>query len=508
MDFDEVSLIKNQLSKLPYSFVLDEISSRFWIEDADLPEVRRALDGSQDFICTPDDENRGKRYVAKRTLYAWFVNLNLRLAIIKFCTLSKGQLLSKMNSLRLSGTWNYPPHDYIEFGQNFGFLSSLEGQDKYNFPISAAMSFFSQSNIEAAREYLLNRSYDADITPQFEQSIIERLRIALEYLENSRQQYVILRRHGILGLDKMTLQEIGQQLHVTREYVRQIEVGCWKRIWRPAFRCRLVPLLLIYVLNRKGSLLVTSANIHREVKFICKCLHVPVWTFPYINVMSIGDASNSINLPDNVWRDLSNLETNVKDFLSALPLQLTQEDTDEIANMLIPIILKRLTKTQKVYVALKQIGEQAHFSEVRDMYVHMFPEEYTTEHSIHAALLRERYGVVWIGSKGTFALEEWGYQRPTSSLMDTIAQIVEQKHQATGSPVPLVVIQAEISKHRKFVNPSSLALASYCNPRLQSVGGLCFLPREEADDEQEVADDGLDRILREFEKLSDGYQSR
>lgn len=504
MDFDEVNLIKDRLSELPYSFVFHDISSRFWIDDADFPEVRRAIDSAQDFVCTLDDENEGERYIPKRTLYKWFVKLNLRLAIIKFCTLSESQLLSQMNSLRLNGTWHHPPSDYIKFGQDFGFLSRLEGQDRYNFPISYAMSFFSQPSIKVAREYLLNRSYDADITPQSEQSILERLRNALEDLASSQQQYVIMRRHGILGFNDMTLQEIGQQLQLTRERIRQIEARCWKMIWRLPFKRRLVPLLLIYVLNRKGSLLVTSSNIHREIEFICKCLNVPLWTFPYVNIMSIGHVSNNINLPGNFWRDLSNLETTVKNFLSALPLQLIQEDVEEITSMLIPIIFKRITKTQKLYLALKQIGKPAHFSEVTDMYMHMFPREYTTEHSVHAALLREEYGVVWIGSKGTFALEEWGYERPTSSLMDTIAQIVEEKYQSIRSPVPFVVIQAEIGKHRRIVNPHSLVLASYCNPKLKHVGGFCFLPRKEANDE-EVADDELDRTLREFEKQADGY---
>lgn len=32
---------------------------------------------------------------------------------------------------------------------------------------------------------------------------------------------------------------------------------------------------------------------------------------------------------------------------------------------------------------------------------------------------------------------------------------------------------------------------------------FCFLPQEEANEEQEVADDKLDRILREFEKKAD-----
>jgi hypothetical protein len=503
MDFDAVSLIKNRLSELPYSFIFPDISSRFSIEGVDFSESRRAIDGNQDFVCTFDDEDEEQRYIARRSLYVWFVRLSLRLARIELCTLSERQLLSKMNSLRLSGTWNHPPNDYIRFAQDFGLLNHLEGQDRYDFPLATVMSFFSRSNIETAREYLLSRSYNSDITPEFEELILERLRNALGDLLASRQQYIILRRQGILGFDAMTLEEVGQGLGLTRERVRQIEVRCWRRIRHPSrrsFRSELVSLLLIYVLNRNGSLLLTSSNIHREIAFICEYLNVPLWTLPYINIMSIGDVSCSINLPDNIWVDLSNLRTNVKNFLSTLPLQLTQEDVEEIADMFIPIILKRLMKIQKVYLVLKQIGRPAHFSEVTDMYIQMFPREYTTEHSIHATLLREKYGIVWIGSKGTFALEEWGYQRPTSSLMDTIAQIVGQKYQDTGSPVPFVVVQAEIGKYRRFVNPNSLVLASCCNPKLQTVDGLRFLPREEADDEQEMTDNELDRILREFEK--------
>lgn len=508
MDCDAVSLIKNRLSELPYSFVFDEISSGFWVEDVDLREVRKAIDDSQDFICTIDDVNGAERYIAKRTLYTWFVELNLRLATIKFCTLSEVQLLLKMNGLRLSGTWSHPPNDYIEFGQSLGLLNHLEGQDRYNFPLSTVMSFFGQSNIEAAREYLLSRSQNSDITPEFEESILGRLRNALEDFLDSRQQYVILRRNGILGFDAMTLEEIGQEISLTRERIRQIEVRCWNRIRHPArraFRFELVSLLLIYILNRNGSLLLTSSNIHRGIEFICEYLNVPLQTSPYINVMSIGDVSISINLPDDIWKDLSNLETNVRNFLSALPLQLIQEDVEEITNVLIPIIHKRLMKTQKVYLTLKQLGRRAHFTEITDMYMRMFPGEYTTEHSIHATLLYEKYGVVWMGSKGMFALEEWGYERPTSTLMDTIAQIVEEKYRSTGNPVPFIAIQAEIGKYRKLVNPNSLILASYCNPRLKRVDNLRFVPREEVNDEEEVTDNELDRALKEFEKQTTGY---
>jgi hypothetical protein len=506
MDFDAASLIKNRLSKLPYSFASDEISSGFGVDDGDLQAVREAIEHSQDFIRTVDDANEAQRYIAKRTLHTWFVKLNLRLAAIRFCTLTEAQLLSKMNGLRFSGTWSHPPDDYIEFGQNLGLLDRLEGQDRYNFPLSTVMSSFGQSYIEAAREYLLSRSPNSDVMPEFEESILARLRNALEGVLDSRQQYVILRRHGILGFDAMTLEEVGQELGLTRERIRQIEVRCWKRMRHPShrpFRSELVCLLLIYILNRNGSLLLTSSGIHREIEFICEYLNVPLRTFPYINVMSIGDVSSSFNLPDNIWADLPNLRTNIKDLLSALPLQLTQKDVEETSDLLIPVVVKRLTKTQKMYLALKQMGRPAHFSEITDIYTQMFPGEQTTEHSVHAALLREEHGIVWVGSKGTFALEQWGYKRPTSTLMDTIAHIVEQRYESTGKPVPFVAIQAEIGKYRKLVNPASLVLGSYCNPRLETVGGICFLPREEASDEQEVADNELDRILREFEKQSD-----
>jgi hypothetical protein len=233
-------------------------------------------------------------------------------------------------------------------------------------------------------------------------------------------------------------------------------------------------------------------------------LSVPLWRFPNIDVLFIGDVNTNINILENTYKDPFNQEATINNILSSLPLPLLREDAEKISEMLVPTTTGHLKKAQKVYLALRQIGRPAHFSEVLDMYTNLFPEEHVNEHSIHAVLLRETYGVVWTGSKGMFALEEWGYERPKSTLTDTIASIVEEKYQNTGVPVPFIVIQAEIGKYRKLVNPNSLVLASYLNPRLKSVGDFCFIPREEAD-EEEVGDDELDRILREFEKKVNEY---
>jgi len=499
MNRSYISQIKNELLQSSYSFIFDDILNEYLFNGADFHEVCKAVKNDKHFVFAVDNESEGKRFIAKNSLYDWFVKLNIKLAICKVHTLSERQVLLQMNSLRQSASWNSIPSDYIKFGQDLGLIYCQKEQDKYNFPLSYVMSFFCPSCIQAAREYLLNRRYDEDVSPQFEQLVLERLQDVLKHL-TIRQQYVIIRRQGILGSKKMTLEDIGQQLKVTRERIRQIEDKSWKRIWHYLLQQKFVPLLLIYILNRKVSLLISSSNIQRELNFICKCLNIPLYTFPYTNIQSIGYVDTIISLPEDIWIDLSSIESKINLFLVNLPLQLIQEDVVEITEMLVPIVLKSLTKTQKVYLALKQIGRQSHYSEVADMYTNMFPEEYSTENSIHAALLNEKHGVVWIGAKGKFALEEWGYKRPTSNLMDTIASIVEERYRDTGNPVPFVAIQAEIGKYRKFVNPNSLVIASYLNPKLRNVDDFCFLPQEEKRVEKVVDDDRLDNLLRRFEE--------
>ena len=135
-----------------------------------------------------------------------------------------------MNRLRLNDTWYSIPIDYIQFGHKYGLISHFENQDIYKFPMSYVLSLFSEACLKKAKEYLQNRKYDDDITPQFEQLIIGRLKDTLKIL-TTRQKHVLIRREEILGFNYMTLEEIGQQLEVTRERIRQIEDKTWKRIW-------------------------------------------------------------------------------------------------------------------------------------------------------------------------------------------------------------------------------------------------------------------------------------
>jgi len=107
---------------------------------------------------------------------------------------------------------------------------------------------------------------------------------------------------------------------------------------------------------------------------------------------------------------------------------------------------------------------------------------------------------VWIGRKGTYALEEWGYKRPSLTLLNTVIEIVERKYTEMGTPVPYSVILAGLGKYRKFVNPSSVSFVTYSNPRLIQTERDCFIPRPIEESEIEDSAEELDKILQEFEE--------
>jgi len=83
-----------------------------------------------------------------------------------------------------------------------------------------------------------------------------------------------------------------------------------------------------------------------------------------------------------------------------------------LAESIIRFRLKRLNKEQKVYLALRTIGKPAHSAKITEVYNSLFPEHPSTEYNLHAVLSLEKYGVVWIGIRSTFALKEWGYEHP------------------------------------------------------------------------------------------------
>lgn len=191
----------------------------------------------------------------------------------------------------------------------------------------------------------------------------------------------------------------------------------------------------------------------------------------------------------------------VSEWLDRKEPGLVPRDLQRIASWICAQRAKKLTRIQKVILAMKRLGRPAHYSEITEVYKFLFPQDDISARSIHSCLWRGSAGgqqseIVWAGGKGLFALREWGYSRPEEPLAVEASKVVTEKYAETGRPVPLTIIAAELGAKRAVVKRSSLLSALFGNPAVRYLGGELFVPAGEAGG-GEV--DSLDRALREFE---------
>ena len=64
----------------------------------------------------------------------------------------------------------------------------------------------------------------------FQLEIIRRLRGLFESLLNERERYILISHYGLDGTDARTMADIGKSMGLSRERVRQIEVGALSRL--------------------------------------------------------------------------------------------------------------------------------------------------------------------------------------------------------------------------------------------------------------------------------------
>jgi hypothetical protein len=316
---------------------------------------------------------------------------------------------------------------------------------------------------------------------------------------DKRKATVALRRLSAPVSSRATLEALGREWGVTRERVRQLEMKARRRLGRAA-----VPLatgLCRFIMHRRGSLLVDQGGkVARLVCFAARAIGVPVSILRGCDRLLVGAELPALwttvrrHFPECIDSDL--VCSRIEDEWHP---PLGREDIRVIAGSLQKALSRSLNKTQRVYLALRQLGRPAHYSEVAQAYNTMFPDDPSSEHNVHAVLGYEKCGVVWIGVKGTYALKEWGYDRPESGLYNQVAEIVKRKHAETGAPVPFQVILAEIGRYRRVVRQSSVSMAAYLNPALHPVTSDSFVPRSEEAASSDLSLDQLDLALREFE---------
>lgn len=505
MDAYEATKVIDAFAEYQHCFAQQEILG-YAVTHEERELLLQAIAEDWRFVRT-DEEVIGEVYfIPKKTLYRWYVNLNIRLAKMNTARMNHRELAHLMSFLNLDSRWNIPPLQFVKFGEFFSLVRPTVNPHVYIFPLAYLLSFMTPSKVKIAKETLDNFNTEPWLTLPSDQMILERIQNVLGKL-TPRERNILSEREGLFGNAKMTLEQIGQELNLTRERIRQIEDKSWRKLRHPSYNRHFVTPLLFYVICHDGSMLVPQGGMRNLIIFIAKCNNVPVTIFPHTSLSILGLTKEDIVLPSDIWKSATDLTKVASQLETHGMLLVNKQDQITLARRLSVYLLRRLYKSQKVYLTLKSISRPAHFTEIAKSYHSLFPEDQDTEHNIHARLIYNPYGVVWIGIKGTYALEEWGYERPSLTLFNTVIEIVEQKYAETGTPVPYSVILAELGKYRKVINPSSVVFATYRNPGLTQIEGDYFIPKPIEEFETDAAAEELDRILQEFEGQFGGHQS-
>ena len=512
---NQFSSTMGMFAEYPSCFTMSDVAC--WLEsDTDRDAITRALTAEQGFIRLGKGDSGEEFFISEGVLFQWWGRLTARLARAGRAELSRHGLVTAMNSLRQDGRWDLPPQEAVAFGKRFGFVHDRGESQNYSFPMASCLSYLSPARARQAEIILpglFNAAKQGNVSGR--ESLVANGSMTtgegcsvLDTLTR-REQRVLTLRFGLDGGRARTLEGVGKEYGVGRERIRQIEAKALKKLCHHARAWKLVSEFLYGLLARQGSLIVDVNWPDAPYRlFLAKCLQIPRLELPEFELVVLGVSQDKTADRGSAryWSELVERDAIAAVAESQYGRCLGDSDLAMMVEIAVQHNMRRSgNKAQKVRMVMQQIGKPAHYSEINEVYNSLFPDQPSSENNIHAILSREPLDIVWIGVQGTFGLKTWGYERPSGSLFDQVAEIVESRFKETGRPVPFEIIAAEMGKKRKVVVPSSLTIAAHFNPRLERVHGTSFIPRPATEqDENDVSAEELDRVLREFEKQRGG----
>jgi hypothetical protein len=480
-------LVLDYFGSFKRAFTLKEVFD-FAGSEADPEIIERALLNDYRFVSLEEDGERDHYFIPRKSLLKWLLDLNLKLSFSKKRKLLSREIATLLSTLRTEGRWKRTPEGVLQIGSDLGLIGLTEKQDQFVFPLAHLLSFMpiAKSAIDALKEEISEKNEAKTVAEGLSEDCLQ------EWLSkfDERIRYIILARAGLLTPKKMTLGEIGRSLGLSRERIRQLENKFYKQHkFYPRAKKVAKPVavsLIKHIISRKGSLIFNLNSKEAGIlRILSKCFNIPFREFSEAGIFILG-SSLDLSLFCRLYKKEMGIELNLiitllDQAIASSKLEeafLTQEDLTILVQGIIGAIGIYSTREESVYLALKTIGRPAHYSEVTEVYCSLFPNKPITERAVHAILGRGKFGIVWAGLKGIYALKEWGYERPSETLFDTVQEIVTDIFQKTGRPVHINAILGEVSKKRKLINPSSVIMAATLNPKLKMIGSNLFLPIE------------------------------
>jgi hypothetical protein len=476
--------------------------------DVEPEDLHPALCADRQLVSLRAEQEGRDYYALKSDLFGWFCHLNYRLARAGVFQLRSDQLALAINSLRLKGRWDSPPQGAVAFGRVLGLIGHGLKPEQYVFPLArllAAMPAITRADAKTALTRLASmRVWEIPLQAQVE----KQMRAGLAQCHD-RDRAIVLRRSGLETGARMTLEEAGSPWGLTRERTRQLEYRFWSRLKAEAGTGRqqrkaFVSAMVCNFFANKGRLAVPASCGTAHLRaFLARCSLVPAAELRELGLLVLAaDRHEFASLESRRYSSNQLATQAIADTLASQgPPGLVIRDVHALAQATADYRRKHLKRHRRVYLALQAVGRPAHYSRIAEIHNSMFPERAISEQSVHNCLCGEKLGVVWVGARGIYALKEWGYERPSATLFESVAEIVERTYGDTGRPVPYSVIVAEMGKTRPILNASSLTIATHCNERLRRVQGNHFVPRgDDRDAPDEPSEEELDRLLRGFQE--------
>jgi len=474
---NQINYILNIFAQYEHCFTLEDLSN-FAEPDYDREILKKALLNDTRFLLINKETSKRKYFLPKRRLFQWLCQLNLRLAQAKQIRLNKHQLTNLARSLFIKQQTITPLREIVQFGKRFGLIGNTWKQRHYFFPVAYILSFMpselSEATIKSIIEEISSKTIDDKffIQPLTQESITEEFSCLKE-----NESYIIRAREGFLTGKKMTLQWIGDHYGTSKERIRQEEFRAWRRL-RYHENASIFSRALIYQIMRKQGSLIVEEDSHESLTtgFLTKCSRVPYMTVSHISSTIIGNIPDDILVikPRETLLDYIDSDTIITRWEAQAQLFLIKKDLQFLADHIVRLSHIHLYKAQRIYLALRSIGKPAHSTKITKVYNSLYPDHKSTEYNIHAILNQEKFGIVWTGINGTFALSEWGYERPSDTLTNTIKKIVERKYKETAQGVHLKEVVAEMKKYRQIVNESSVHFILSFNPDICYLGKNYF----------------------------------
>lgn len=419
-------------------------------------------------------------YLGVRVAEKWWVSRTLRWATAKVEYVSHAQLARVMASAFNCRGWEAPPPEMLDVGRRWAMVADGCVPGTFVFPWATVLRV-NPLFIEPFRLLFTSDLSDLsirDIGTAFDQ-----------YLDDlpAREATIVRARYHLESNIPETLEELGMLFGITRERVRQLEA---KVMRAETFK---VPLWLRFVedfVQSGGSLAVQSQTSLGLLQLLVK-----VWSFISVQVLpleirlianeyDVADYLRSVGQSYDLWDSGSK-----QDFYSAdaLPGFLTHTDRIRLSEAEKQLRTGQVTKTkQRMLVhALRSLGGAAHYTEIAEECNRLFPEEERPTHSWHAALSwnsqpeRKDSGIVWIGRKGMYGLQEHGYSRPDAKLFDEVSRIVNATYERTQRPVSVDVVMTELGKKRRELSRKSVTMALSFHDSLLPVSDGRYVPKKD-----------------------------